>query len=900
MNKVIFLLLSIPIGLIIWLSQVNKADEEQDKHTPTGRMEFEINRLADPATGEIPPFIRQKEMKLYNKLAAEKHLDKSGSQDFAHVGPYNVGGRTRALAIDVSNPNVYFAGAVSGGIWRSVDAGATWTKVSHPSSHAAVSCIAQDTRTGKRNTLYYGSGESIGNSASKSFSAYYRGSGMYKSTDGGLTWNKIASTATQVNKASNWDFIHAIALDASRNDSDIIYAALKRGIFRSNDGGTTWSNVIPTTQDASFSHVMVSSTGIVYASISSNGGNNGGFWRSENGLTWKKITSPSFPITHVRTVFDIAPSNENILYFFSGTPGTGANGASLWKYQYLSGDGSGSGGAWTNLSPNIPDSNLNLFNGYCMVVKIKPDDHNVVFMGGNNLYRTLTGFQDTINVHIVGGYSVFGDSTYNTRLGYQHPDQQNMVFHPNDPDFMLASTDGGVHRTLKAADTIIKWTSLNNGYLSSQFYAIGIDHGTDGSSVIIGGLQDQGTYWTKSLNPNTLWKSVRGSDGAYVAVEDGGEVYYISTQYANIRRYILDNNGNNLHNVKVMPPSLPTGSGNSWLFVHPFTLDPVDNNIMYLPYGGEVWRNDNLVVADSGDLTPWMKIADVSGNVTTIAASEAQQGNLFLGTSNGSIYLIENAHTGGTKIPQLISGNMGSSAYASCIAIDPNDNSKIIAVFSNYNAISIWYTENKGQSWVPIEGNLKGDTDPGVPPSLYYIGNGPSIRWAEIIPTETGNRYFVGTSIGLYSTNLLQGDSTVWMLEGENSIGNVVVDMLDYRQSDHFLAVGTHGNGIFTTNVIPNFLDVKENGKRQLSDALSIYPNPASSLTNLVYNLTSAADVNIELFDLKGAKVSDVFTGRKESGSHSQRLNTTALNPSVYYVKFTANGASEIKRLIVR
>ncbi len=898
MKKFYPLLLLIPlVDISFYLLEDSMEKEPGD--TPTGRMEWEVMRLADPRTGEIPADIRQRELEFASTLPeAKKYNDKSGSQEFTLIGPWNVGGRTRALAIDISDPSTYFAGGVSGGMWRSKDEGITWSKVSDPMDHAATSCIVQDTRAGKTSTWYYGSGETIGNSASKSFSAYYHGSGMWKSTNGGDSWQHLTSTETPVNKGSDWEAIFAVAIDPSRNDSDIVFAAVKNGIMRSNDGGETWSNVLPTAMEASFTDIQVSTTGICYAVISSDATQGSGFWRSTDGLNWTRISSSNFPASHQRTVLDIAPSDEDLVFFFSNTAGSGANGASLWKYEYLSGNGSGSGGDWTNLTPYIPDTNLNLFNGYCMVLKVKPDNPDVIFMGGNNLYRSLTGFTDSVNVHWVGGYRVFGDSTYNTRTGRQHPDQQNMFFHPNDPDFMLSSTDGGVHKTLKCADTLIQWISLNTGYVTSQFYGIGIDHGTPGSKVVLGGLQDQGTYWTNTSIPDEDWVSIRGADGAYVWVEDGGGAYYVSTQYANIRRMILDSSGEKLHNKKVMPPDLPTGSGNGWLFVHPFTLDPVDNNIMYLPYGGEVWKNDSLMEADSGNLDPWREMVDVGGTITAITASEDEQGTVFFGTSGGSIYRVRNAHTPGNKFEERIDNTLNGGGYTSCIAVDPNDNEKIIVVYSNYNVVSLWYTENAGADWEEIEGNLVGEKDDGLPDFLYYIGNGPSIRWAEIIPTEKGNRYFIGTSVGLFSTNKLDGDSTVWLHEGGNSIGNVVVDMLDYRHSDQFLAVGTHGNGIYTTTVYPNYIGIDEGNRVQNTD-IQIFPNPASDVVSITYDLVESSNISIDIYDVRGRMVKEISNGNQNAGRQRLDLDVSNFDSGIYLIQINGEDFSEVKRLVV-
>ena len=865
--------------------------------TPTGRYAFEVNRLADPRTGEIPPFIRSREIELAESLPKYGSNKNNGDHVFKHVGPYNVGGRTRALAIDVTDTTIYFAGGVSGGMWRTTDEGQTWTKVSQANDHAAVSCIVQDIRPGKESTWYYGSGESIGNSASKSFSAYYRGSGIQKSTDGGLTWKQLEPTTPPPNKASDWDVVYGMAIDPSRTDSDIVYAAVKYGIMRSNDGGLTWSSTLSSSSSSSFTDVKTTSQGVVYAIISADGVNGTGFWRSPDGINWSRISPSGFPSNHVRTVMDIPSGNENLVFYYAGTPGAGADGTSLWKYEYLSGDGTGNGGDWTNLTPQIPDSNMNLFNGYCMVVKVKPDNPDVIFIGGNNLYRSLTGFTDTINVQRVGGYVIDGDTNYNTRIGYQHPDQQNIIFNPLNPDAMIASTDGGVHKCIQADELNIKWTSLNNGYVTSQFYAIGMDHGTKGSNVILGGLQDQGTYWTNSADANKPWKSIRGADGAYVAVQDGGEYYYVSTQYANIRRFRMDTAGEKLHNVKVMPPSLGTGRNGGWLFVHPFIIDPFDNNIMYLPHENDIWKNPNLAAADSGDLTFWQNIESVNGTITTISSSENKQGTIFVGTSSGNIYRIENAHTSGFKSAELISGNIAGNGYASCIVPDPQDEDKILVIFSNYNIRSIWYTENGGINWETVEGNLRGTPDPGLPEELYYVSNGPSFRWGEIVPTGNGNRYFVGTSIGLFSTMELNGDSTIWVQEGAESIGNVVVDMMDFRYVDNFMAVGTHGNGIYTTTVLTSTLGSEILESLDEFD-FRLFPNPATVKLNIFSDQLEETK-QLELFNMQGQRVRSIEMFAP-SNQKNMEIDVQDLPSGIYFLRMNTTKNSITKSFVKR
>lgn len=902
MNKLLYPLhvLGLVICCIGCTHRFERVVQTQEQSSPNGRAEYEHLRLVDPATGEIPANIRMKE------LAFASTLPRTGSarsqlleMDFVQIGPYNVGGRTRAFAIDKGNPDNYLAGGVSGGMWKSTNAGASWSRVTAAEDHAAVSCVSQDPRSGKTNIWYYGSGEVVGNSASKSFSAYYRGSGIYKSTDRGDSWSLLPSTAALVQKASEWDAVFRVLVDPSRNDSDIVLAAMSEGIMRSNDGGTTWKPSLKLSSSAGFTDLAVNIAGVFYAAISSDAnGTSKGLWRSTDGLNWTRITPNAFPSNHDRTLISIYPGDENKVYFFSSTPGAGTIGNSLWKYHYLAGDGTGSGAIWSNRSSGLPHSDLNLYNGYCQVLGVKPDDEDVVFVGGTNLYRSSNGFQDTLSTHHIGGYKIEWDTNFTYRSGIHYPDQQSLFFHPQNADIMISTTDGGIHRTEHCADSGFVWQSLSNGYVVSQFYGISIDHATVGSEEIMGGLQDRGTFWTNSSDPNQPWVSVRGADGAYCWIEDGGNHHYSSTQYAGVRRASIDSQGNLAEWFKVMPEDMPTGGGSGLLFVHPFTLDPLDNEIMYLPYLGQVWRNDDLPAAENEDLTAWRKISDVTGTITAIAASESEQGVVYVGTSQQRIYRIDDANTISYQEGELISTGITTGGYTSCIAIDPYDADRIIVVYSNYNTVSLWLTEDAGANWEPIEGNLRGTPDPNVPPSLYYIGDGPSTRWMEIAMTDEGYVYLLGTSVGLFSTRELNGDSTIWTMEGTETIGNVVVDMLEYREDDQWVVAGTHGNGIYTANIqftvdttdtIQGFAEDQSNGFE-----FELYPNPTNSgRVHVMSKGSKFESTTITLFDQYGRLLKS-----SEVASREFDLDVSGFSAGVYYVKVQSGADWSIKRFV--
>ncbi len=163
-----------------------------------GRDEFFFNMLRDPATNRIPEGIRTKELKFPKKLTEmNTSLNKVSTSGltWAEAGPNNVGGRTRALAVDVTNPNVIIAGGISGGIWKSTNNGATWVLKSSTSQILSITSIAQDPRSGSTQNWYYTTGEFDGNSArDRGGSATFTGDGIYKSTDNGESWNVLQST----------------------------------------------------------------------------------------------------------------------------------------------------------------------------------------------------------------------------------------------------------------------------------------------------------------------------------------------------------------------------------------------------------------------------------------------------------------------------------------------------------------------------------------------------------------------------------------------------------------------------------------------------------------------------------------------------------------------------------
>ncbi len=354
---------------------------------PRARTEYEVRKLIDPVTKQIPRDIRRLELEYAETLPV---ADESSLESFTwtHRGPWNVGGRTRALALDVADASeqTILAGGVSGGMWRSTNGGTSWTRTTNASQLQSVTCIAQDTRAGKTNIWYYGTGEFLGNSTSGG-DATFKGDGIFKSTNGGLSWSQLPSTVSGTPQTFDvvTDFIYNIAIDPSNTVQDEVYAACYGVVLRSTDGGTTWNTVLNglgNPNQAIATDVAVTSTGVVYATVSSNSSSTEGIFRSTDGINWTNITPSGFPSTYRRIVIGIAPSNENIVYFLGETPGGGKfnsvdnEWASLWRYD-------ASGGTWVNRSANLPEfgapvGNFNSQGSYNLIVKVKPDNSNFV------------------------------------------------------------------------------------------------------------------------------------------------------------------------------------------------------------------------------------------------------------------------------------------------------------------------------------------------------------------------------------------------------------------------------------------------------------------------------------------------------------------------------------------
>jgi len=342
---------------------------------------------------------------------------------------------------------------------------------------------------------------------------------------------------------------------------------------------------------------------------------------------------------------------------------------------------------------------------------------------------------------------------------------------------------------------------------------------------------------------------------------------------------------------------------------------------MYYISGRVLWRNDRLPLIPnnlSKTMVGWTKIDNIlpSGyTFTTLTVSRLNSPHvLYLGATGSNqpkIYKITNSTTSTTAVeitptyPGNSSGQVPNTAYVHSIAVNPKNSNEVIVVLSNYNTMSLWYSNNGGSSWSDVEGNLAGQF-------------GPSIRSATILPISSGNIYLLGTSTGVYSTSQINGSSTFWTQEGANTIGNAVVESVISRDLDGTVVAATHGRGLFVGKVEVTSVDENDllPSKFELSQN---YPNPFNPSTSIQYVIPSPSIdgrrnledfssqtprsdnvwVTLKVYDVLGREVATLVNENKWAGKYKVDFDASELTSGIYFYRIETNGFVETKKMIL-
>lgn len=397
-----------------------------------------------------------------NKL---RNNSKSLGINWSSKGPDNVGGRTRAIIIDVNDTSHIYTGGVSGGVWESFDGAITWQPYDVDYKISNVSSMAQ----GPDGTVYVGTGSSFdGTSNPKSTSSHFVGTGLYKLTGNGNSELLIGPT-TSNSFTFEWTAVNDLAVNP--NDKDHIIAAISTGLMQSTDGGENWTrapfSLFESYHDVQFSsdgNVVATSRAVIHVS-------------QDEGKTY---TSNSFSGMN-RIEVAIAPSNSDIMYALMAR-GNGCTGGVYRSFD--------TGANWEELgfTPDIFGGNCQGF--YDNEIVVYPDNPEKIIVGGIGLFQWNQSSTDPAPIQGEWKSIATTFSTQGTRNPfYVHADKHIFVFNPENPNTLYLGSDGGISVSFNANSPFMSFSESNLGLNITQFY----DIGAGPNDQVIGGTQDNGS-----------------------------------------------------------------------------------------------------------------------------------------------------------------------------------------------------------------------------------------------------------------------------------------------------------------------------------------------------------------------------------------------------------------------
>ncbi|MDD5570880.1 MAG: T9SS type A sorting domain-containing protein [Bacteroidales bacterium] len=764
---------------------------------------------------------------IWNDYMKKKVRAQSNLANITELGPINRGGRTRSMIIDITNHNHLFAGAVSGGLWKSTDKGINWHPVNDFSPTLAVTALAQDPLNA--DIIYYGTGESTGNSAD------LPGDGIFKSTDHGANFVQLASTTS----ATFTDGIWKIAV-LKNQPNTLLVGTNNGGLQKSTNGGSTFTQVYANgTKDVTDIEIFpdgkilicVKADGI-YKSTSN--GDAGTFTRLSNGLPAGANT--------LRAEIAYCDSFPDVVYAqIENSTQDGLEG------MYKSTDG---GENWFSIiSPETAASYY--FPWYASMICVKPDNPNIVISGC--VYMT---------------YSKNGGITGWSVGKLSQADDHFAVFDPDNLDEFYVNNDAGVFRyninTMGSS-----YTGLRRTYNATQFYA-GAYFPT--GLNCIGGCQDNSTLLCKNGDSVFTIPDPTNGDGTYCQVnQQQPDISYLEWQYGRIRRSENTLTSPSFYKVRNELDADDNGGidDGAW-FNTPFEINMLDGSQLYYTTYRRLWRTTN-----GGD--NWVPVTNYinASGVTpfAIGVSHELYPTVYIGGSGALFYRVDNAYTAvagnevnlHSSLPSQI-----SSTFIACITVHPDNSSVLYVGLSPYSLNPrVWKVTN-AKSATPVWENISGDLPTNLP-----------VNWVEADPLNPDSFLVIGTDFGLYTTT---NGGTNWNLETQ--IPYVAIQQVRLRYSDRKLFIFTHGRGIWVADLI-NLPTSIGSLKKYLSAQIQMYPNPASNILNVKLNeILKEKNIITEIYNLKGELIESISAGYREQYS----IDISKFKSGVYFLRLKNEG----------
>ncbi|OWY21081.1 T9SS C-terminal target domain-containing protein [Sphingobacteriales bacterium UPWRP_1] len=903
---------------------------EEHERGIAGALDYLNRRRADPVTGEvdIADVVRAR------KQADDMKLAKSGSSiiQWDFMGPNNIGGRTRAILIDPTNPNKMIAGAVSGGLWVSNDGGLNWSE--HPQNRElpclSISCIAR----ASNGDIYVGTGEKIWNGVTYgNGDSGFAGCGIYKSTDGGSTFSLLESTIPALNSDTHrWAYI--VALATHPTNPEWVYAATDRSFFMSTDGGETWVSPtgIPDLSGTCWD-VRAASNGTIHVLISSK------YFKSTDGMTFVEKSGNNlgnFPVYGENKKLAVSPTDPNYLYVVT-TRTTGC-----LRQVLQSAD---AGETWVEIGAGGSEFFEPMSAGgtfcqgwYDLCIAVDPANKERIFIGGVDLWSWSA--QD--NWQQVGNWFP-EDPAYPY---YVHADKHTLVFHPTNPNILYIGNDGGIARTTNAGDLAPTFATLNRNYNVTQFYSVA--SGYDGR--VIGGTQDNGTQYT-TFNTDSYLSTTEaiGGDGGYTDVSKinpnimfgayvEGALYRSSNAGESFSGGFLDQKID-------CQPLTTSGDCNSDgnvdggpEFITPTVLwEDVDLNLAVYVTGsgdGKVWIT--LEALNVSTVPEWFNVGTFSGGgsgrlVTTVNVARDLAGKVMIiaGSQDGRVMTMRNVIVDEfAEVPQVaatnqitvktiaantVTGGLDQARYVTSVTVDPTNPQNMIVTMGNYGRNIYVFRSANALANNPVFESMQGLAENALPPMPVYD---------LILEKDNPFRAYAATEMGVWMCDIIQTGTTsfdyVWS-EQNDGIGRVPVfrirqEPIKYpsqQQGCNVLYIGTHGKGMYrSTTFTYSFCDVSLPGwgsgvgintPSGNQPGIQVSPNPLSGNGLITISLPYAANqALVTIYNLNGQMVCRQTADAQTTGKQTLNIAASDFAPGAYLAVLDNGKERAVTKFVVK
>ncbi len=706
--------------------------------------------------------------------APEPGLNESSLKglEWRNIGPAMTAGRIADIAVNTGDRSTWYVGVGSGGVWKTENRGTTWTTVFDSEGSYSIGCITIDPN--HPDTVWVGTGENVGGR----HVAY--GDGVYKSIDGGKSWTNMG--------LKNSEHIGMITVDP--RDSNVVYVAAQgplwsaggeRGLYKTTDGGKTWKKILSAGQytGANEVHLDPGNPDIVFASLHQrfrnvaalmNGGPESGIHKStDGGKTWRELKKGIPEEDKGKIGLSISPVDSSVIY---ATIELAQRTGGFWR----STDG---GENWEKQSDEI-------YSGtgphYYQEIFASPHDIDTVYQVAPTLHRTVDG----------------GKTMLPVKNPTVHGDYHALVFNPDDPDYLMVGTDGGVYESFDGTAT---WKFFANMPIT-QFYKVTVDYDLPFYNIY-GGTQDNNTQGGPSRTDNV--HGIRNSDWFVTVFADGHQsaadptnpdIIYSEWQQGNLVRF--DRKTGEIVYIQPQPGENEESERFNW--DAPILISPHDSKRIYHA-SQRVWRSDNRGdswTAISGDLShardrmklpmmgrvwsfdsAWDLMAmSQYGTITSLSESPVVEGLLYAGTDDGRIHVSENGGGNWKAIDRL--PDVPEDFFVNDIKADLFDADTVYVVVDDHKSGDfspyILKSSNRGKSWKSISEGL---------PERHVV-------WRLVQDHVNKDLLFAATEFGVFFT--LGNDKWVKLSGG---MPNIAIRDLAIQTRENDLVAASFGRSFF-------------------------------------------------------------------------------------------------------